>query len=110
MIHVALLHPKVPRQAIEPFRRISPNVTFRENLELSSDLEAVLIFGGDGTVHRHLSGFHRHKVPVLIVPKGSGNDFAKALGITSEAVALRACRQCSSLWRRDACSAACRTR
>jgi diacylglycerol kinase (ATP) len=98
MISVAaLLHPNVPPQAIEPFRRVAPDVSLRENLEVSADLEAALIFGGDGTVHRHLPELHRHKIPVLIVPKGSGNDFAKALGIRNEATALRAWRKfCSS--------------
>ena len=98
MISVAaLLHPKVPHQAIECFRRACPNVALRENLEVSADLDAALIFGGDGTVHRYLPELHRHKVPTLIVPKGSGNDFAKALGIRNEATALRAWKEfCSS--------------
>jgi diacylglycerol kinase (ATP) len=43
--------------------------------------EVIVIFGGDGTVHRHLSTLVEIGVPVLIVPCGSGNDFARALGI-----------------------------
>jgi diacylglycerol kinase (ATP) len=93
----ALLHPKVRPQATEPFRRVCPNVSLRENLEVSADLDAALIFGGDGTVHRHLPELHRYQVPVLIVPKGSGNDFAKALGIRNEATALLAWKEfCST--------------
>ena len=42
--------------------------------------DVVLLFGGDGTVHRHLGQLVRLGLPVLIVPAGSGNDFARALG------------------------------
>ena len=45
----------------------------------SSDADAILIFGGDGTIHRHLTALVRLQLPVLIVPVGSGNDFARAL-------------------------------
>jgi diacylglycerol kinase (ATP) len=47
----------------------------------SSDADAILIFGGDGTVHRHLAQLVRLQLPVLVVPCGSGNDFARALGL-----------------------------
>ncbi|MFZ1142321.1 MAG: diacylglycerol kinase family protein, partial [Candidatus Sulfotelmatobacter sp.] len=43
--------------------------------------DVVLLFGGDGTVHRHLGQLVRLGLPVLIVPAGSGNDFARALGL-----------------------------
>jgi diacylglycerol kinase (ATP) len=45
----------------------------------SSDADAILIFGGDGTVHRHLAQLRELQLPVLVVPCGSGNDFARAL-------------------------------
>ena len=49
----------------------------------SSEADVILIFGGDGTVHRHLAQLvHLHR-PVLVVPRGSGNDFARALGLRS---------------------------
>ena len=37
-----------------------------------------MIFGGDGTIHRHLPALVRLQLPVLVVPAGSGNDFARA--------------------------------
>jgi len=43
--------------------------------------ECVLIFGGDGTLHCHLSSLVGSQIPVLLVPVGSGNDFARAHGI-----------------------------
>ena len=45
--------------------------------------DAALIFGGDGTVHRQMSAAVASKVPILCVPIGSGNDFARALGLAS---------------------------
>ena len=43
--------------------------------------DAVLILGGDGTVHRHLGALVKLGLPVLVVPAGSGNDLARALGV-----------------------------
>ena len=43
--------------------------------------DCVLVFGGDGTLHRHLSSLAGSQIPVLLVPVGSGNDFARAHGI-----------------------------
>jgi len=45
--------------------------------------DVILLFGGDGTIHRHLSGLVRLALPVLVVPAGSGNDFARAVGLRS---------------------------
>src|SRR6266853_1537073 len=49
----------------------------------SGDADAILIFGGDGTIHRHLPALVRLQLPVLVVPIGSGNDFARALNLRS---------------------------
>jgi diacylglycerol kinase (ATP) len=90
MIVAALLHPDVAPQAVQPYRTGSCTIKILESLQAADQLDAVLIFGGDGTVHRHLSEVRKRRVPVLVVPKGSGNDFAKSLGIASEKTALRA--------------------
>jgi diacylglycerol kinase (ATP) len=58
----------------------------------SADADAILIFGGDGTIHRHLPALVRLQLPVLIVPAGSGNDFARALK-------LRSIRDSLHVWR-----------
>lgn len=58
----------------------------------SSDADAILIFGGDGTIHRHLPALVRLQLPVLIVPAGSGNDFARALNLRSMQDSLRVWR------------------
>jgi len=56
----------------------------------SSEADAILVFGGDGTVHRHLAQLVRLQLPVLIVPCGSGNDFARALHLKNTKDALAA--------------------
>jgi diacylglycerol kinase (ATP) len=47
----------------------------------ANDADVILLFGGDGTIHRHLGPLVRLGLPVLIVPAGSGNDFARAIGL-----------------------------
>ncbi len=58
----------------------------------SRDADAIVVFGGDGTIHRHLAALVRLELPVLVVPAGSGNDFARALKVRSVSDALRAWR------------------
>ena len=44
-------------------------------------VDIILLFGGDGTIHRHLGALVKLASPVLVVPTGSGNDFACSLGL-----------------------------
>jgi len=59
--------------------------------------DVILLFGGDGTIHRHLSQLVKFGLPVLIVPAGSGNDFARALG-------MRRLHDSLASWRRFFCA------
>jgi diacylglycerol kinase (ATP) len=52
--------------------------------------DAAIVLGGDGTIHHYLHDLSRLTIPVLIVPHGSGNDFARALGIKNHRDALAA--------------------
>jgi len=90
MTAIALLHPDVSPKIIEGFKSSHIEIRIQENLEETANCSAVLIFGGDGTVHRYLPELHRRKLPVLVVPSGSGNDFAKAMGLRNEEIALEA--------------------
>ena len=56
----------------------------------TADADAIVIFGGDGTIHRHLPALVRLQLPVLVVPAGSGNDFARALNLRSKRDSLHA--------------------
>lgn len=93
MIAAALLHPDVSTKVVDRFRNSGAEIKIQNTLEHSENCSAALIFGGDGTVHRHLPQLHQHKTPMLVVPTGSGNDFAKALGIRSIDIALQTWKQ-----------------
>jgi diacylglycerol kinase (ATP) len=64
---------------LEPFRQIAPADWIIGMPATSAVADAILIFGGDGTIHRHLAQLVKLQLPVLVIPAGSGNDFARAL-------------------------------
>lgn len=55
--------------------------------------DAALVLGGDGTINRHLGPLAQFGLPFLPVPSGSGNDFARGVGIGSRGDAERVWRQ-----------------
>jgi diacylglycerol kinase (ATP) len=68
-------------ESLTPFQS-DKSVEWRLGMPSSREqADVILLFGGDGTVHRHLAQLVRLALPVLIVPAGSGNDFARALGL-----------------------------
>lgn len=75
---------------LKPFRGSSDTEWIEGVPASSSDADAILIFGGDGTIHRHLPALVRLQLPVLVVPAGSGNDFARALRLRSVRDSLNA--------------------
>ena len=78
---------------LKPFQD-QPQVEWTIGLPGShEDAEIILVFGGDGTVHRHLAQFVRLQRPLLVVPCGSGNDFARALGLLRVRDSLAAWRR-----------------
>ena len=80
---------------LKPFRAI-PNSKWVIGLPAnSSEADAILLFGGDGTIHRHLPRLVQLQLPVLIVPCGSGNDFARALKLGNRRDSLEAFRNFS---------------
>ena len=85
----AIFKPGVPESRLAPFRE---GVQANWSNELHPRLDAALILGGDGTVHRHLQQLHEWQIPFLHVPIGSGNDFASSLGIKNPKAALTAWR------------------
>ena len=78
---------------LKPFQA-AENIEWRIGMPAAADqADVVLLFGGDGTIHRHLNQLVKLGLPVLVVPAGSGNDFARALG-------LRSVRDSLAAWRR----------
>jgi diacylglycerol kinase family enzyme len=82
----ALLGPGSPARSVATFQRL----TGAEWTSLIEQADVAVIFGGDGTVHRHLAELVELEIPVLVVPCGSGNDFARALKIHSVKDAAKA--------------------
>lgn len=83
---------------LKPFQdQKTPDIEWQIGLPSASDqADAVLLFGGDGTIHRHLGQLVKLGLPVLIVPAGSGNDFARALSLRSARDSLAAWKAYSS--------------
>ena len=81
-----------PRNLV-PFQQ-DKGVDWRLGMPAAGDeVDVILLFGGDGTIHRHLGQLVKLGLPVLVVPAGSGNDFARALG-------LRRIQDSNAAWRR----------
>lgn len=59
-----------------------------ETREQAAPFPLLVIVGGDGTLHQVLNTFHQLKVnfPVAYIPAGSGNDFARGIGLSRNAV------------------------
>jgi diacylglycerol kinase family enzyme len=87
---VAIFGPNASESELRPFQSAEMKIPAAESLSAAGEVEAGLVFGGDGTVHRHLAAFVERKTPMLVVPHGSGNDFAVALGLRTAADALAA--------------------
>jgi diacylglycerol kinase (ATP) len=78
---------------LRPFQT-DQTIDWRMGMPTAADqADVILLFGGDGTIHRHLGQLVELGLPVLVVPVGSGNDFARALG-------LRGVRDSFAAWRR----------
>jgi diacylglycerol kinase (ATP) len=78
---------------VEPFCDARVSV-FRGNALEPYDLpDVAMVFGGDGAVHRVLPTLAYAQIPLLVVPAGSANDFARCIGIPNRSEALRAWRR-----------------
>jgi len=73
-------------RAVDKFQRHA-RVEWTSLLEQA---DIAVLFGGDGTVHRHLTALVEYELPLLVVPCGSGNDFARALNLRTMGDALGA--------------------
>ena len=87
---VVLLGPIASERHFRQFELPGVNLFAGNELDPADQPDAALIFGGDGTVHRHLGGLALKQVPTLVVPLGSANDFARSIGVGTVAKALAA--------------------
>lgn len=89
---VALLGPRADESVVKKFESPGVNIFTGNDLDPSDTPGAVLVLGGDGTLHRCLSALIESRTPFLHVPMGSGNDFPRSIGIQNLADALAAWR------------------
>ena len=92
----AIFGPGCSAQDLRPFQANSESHWIIGLPAESNEADAIVIFGGDGTVHRHLPPLAKLRLPVLVVPSGSGNDLARALKLRSVRDSLAAWRKFSS--------------
>lgn len=57
------------------------SVELARESSLKEDCQALIAVGGDGTFYEVLNGMDTKKVPIGFIPAGTGNDFARTLGI-----------------------------
>src|SRR5947208_14101697 len=69
----AILGPGNFHKHLAKFRNIGGADWTVGALDLPDQAEVAVIFGGDGTIRRHLSTLVNLQTPVLVVPCGSGN-------------------------------------
>ena len=87
---MAILGPDVSPEYLALFSGPACQIIGHKRGETVPSADAAIVLGGDGTIHHYLRDLSRLKIPVLMVPRGSGNDFARALGLRTEADALAA--------------------
>jgi diacylglycerol kinase (ATP) len=88
----AILGPGNVSKAVAEFQR----ATDVQWTSLIEQADAVVIFGGDGTIHHQLCTLLDLAVPLLVVPCGSGNDFARSLGLRKIADSIAAWKEFSA--------------
>jgi len=87
---IAILGPDVSPEYLALFSNPACQIIGHRRGEPLSAADAAIVLGGDGTIHHYLRDLSRLKIPVLMVPLGSGNDFARALGLRTDRDALAA--------------------
>jgi diacylglycerol kinase (ATP) len=87
---VAILGPDVSPEYLALFAAPTCQLIGHKRGEPVPQADAAIILGGDGTIHHYLRELSQLKIPVLMVPRGSGNDFARALGLRTDADAVAA--------------------
>lgn len=44
-------------------------------------ITSIIVIGGDGTLHEVMNGLGKKRIPISVIPAGSGNDFARGCAI-----------------------------
>src|SRR5699024_4934150 len=64
--------------------------TFDEKMSPDEVYPLLVVIGGDGTIHQVVNELYRlnKQIPIAYIPAGSGNDFARGLGLTREPITI----------------------
>jgi diacylglycerol kinase (ATP) len=89
MLAHAILGPGAHEKRLQLLQSAGLAITSSSHFIAESRPDLWTIIGGDGTIHRFLPDLIQSRVPVLVVPSGSGNDLARALHIHTIQVALK---------------------
>ena len=89
---LAILGPAAQDKDLDLLKSIGLAVEHWDISDSQSVADLAIVLGGDGTIHRFLPQLLKAKVPVLLVPHGSGNDLARALSISSTQNAVEVAR------------------
>lgn len=62
------------------------SITALQNLHTvrDQDLEGLIVIGGDGTINMAVQSLAKSNLPLAVIPAGTGNDFARTLGLNIE--------------------------
>jgi diacylglycerol kinase (ATP) len=85
----AILGPGARQSHLGRLRSSGLSIHTAQQFACEANTELMIVVGGDGTLHRFLPELILCGRPVLVVPCGSGNDVAHALGIRSVDCALK---------------------
>lgn len=91
----AILGPRARESDLQRLRSAGLSIDSSREFHCGPRVDLVIVLGGDGTVHRFLPELILCGKPILVVPCGSGNDLARALGIRSIADAVSLAREFS---------------
>jgi len=84
---LAILGPAAQDRDLDLLKTAGLQVEHWDITDSRSTADLAVVFGGDGTIHRFLPQLLRAKLPVLLVPYGSGNDLARALNVSTAQIA-----------------------
>jgi len=66
---------------VDILRTVGPGDATRATAQLRREYAAVIAAGGDGTISEVVNGLAGSRVPIGVIPRGTGNVLAKELGI-----------------------------
>lgn len=87
-IRTYLTNTSISYQAVESKQVGQPRDLAEEIANHHPDNSCLVVIGGDGTLHEAMTGLvaanQKHRLPLAYIPAGTGNDFARGYGISTQ--------------------------